>query len=385
MYKFNYHLIEESANADKLFIQLLKSIEEKKFDYYKKFMIGELEDIVPFIKGSIKRSTYNYSFLSMLSGQKERDYFIYSNTELKDKFTNDANDNKRSYKSWRKYNEEKVAINPKYIEKLSNTAYLMVYNPDEFLWNDIELAKEEIEQKGYYLFSWSSGTRKNFVKGARVYLIQLGVENKGIFASGWIDDSAYKGSHWSEDELKKNTEANYVPIVFDNIINPQKEDILAKDILDNKFEGMIWSQRASGTEIKCIDLNRLESEWISHLTGSIDFNKNATDDNDNGKYIEGSSNTIDTIVYERNQKARKECLNKYGYKCRVCGLKMEEVYGEVAKKIIDVHHIKPLAEIKNEYEVDPIKDLIPVCPNCHAVIHRANISVSELKRMLNKS
>ena len=40
---------------------------------------------------------------------------------------------------------------------------------------------------------------------------------------------------------------------------------------------------------------------------------------------------------------------------------------------IQIHpgaHIVPLAEIKQEYEVDPVKDLIPVCANCHAMIHR---------------
>lgn len=51
-----------------------------------------------------------------------------------------------------------------------------------------------------------------------------------------------------------------------------------------------------------------------------------------------------------------------------------------------VHHLKKLADIKAEYEVDPIKDLQPVCPNCHAMIHRQDppIEIEELKKQLKE-
>ncbi|MBF2077835.1 MAG: HNH endonuclease [Synechococcales cyanobacterium T60_A2020_003] len=47
----------------------------------------------------------------------------------------------------------------------------------------------------------------------------------------------------------------------------------------------------------------------------------------------------------------------------------EEKFGSSAQGFIQVHHLKPLSEIQVEYEVDPIADLRPVCPNCHAMIH----------------
>jgi 5-methylcytosine-specific restriction protein A len=53
----------------------------------------------------------------------------------------------------------------------------------------------------------------------------------------------------------------------------------------------------------------------------------------------------------------------------MCGLNFGAVYGSLAEGFIHVHHVKPLSEISAEYEVDPIADLRPVCPNCHAVIH----------------
>ena len=65
------------------------------------------------------------------------------------------------------------------------------------------------------------------------------------------------------------------------------------------------------------------------------------------------------------------------------GIFFEEKYGEKYKNIIEVHHIIPLSEIKQSYKVNPIKDLLPVCPNCHVVLH-SNVgeSIEELKERL---
>ncbi|MEG1241999.1 MAG: HNH endonuclease, partial [Oscillospiraceae bacterium] len=65
-----------------------------------------------------------------------------------------------------------------------------------------------------------------------------------------------------------------------------------------------------------------------------------------------------------------------------------ERYGEVGKNFIHVHHKIPLNEISEEYVVDPVNDLIPVCPNCHAMLHRKindkYLSIEELKAIVNK-
>lgn len=79
------------------------------------------------------------------------------------------------------------------------------------------------------------------------------------------------------------------------------------------------------------------------------------------KHIEG---------FERNPKARRICLEYYGYKCQVCGFDFEKMYGEIGKGFIEVHHINPLSNIDESHTVDPIKDLAPLCSNCHSMIHR---------------
>jgi 5-methylcytosine-specific restriction enzyme A len=101
---------------------------------------------------------------------------------------------------------------------------------------------------------------------------------------------------------------------------------------------------------------------------------------------EGKRKTVMVNVYERNPIARKKCMEHYGVQCQVCDLDFEKTYGEVGKDFIHVHHIKPLHEIQQDYIVNPIQDLIPVCPNCHAMLHRKengeDLSIKQLRERI---
>ena len=105
---------------------------------------------------------------------------------------------------------------------------------------------------------------------------------------------------------------------------------------------------------------------------------------ENETLIEGASKTISVNIFERNPVARSKCLAHFGYKCIVCSFDFEEFYGSIGHSFIHVHHVVPMAEIRGEYELDPIKDLVPVCPNCHAMIHRTPpvLTVDQIKEHL---
>lgn len=92
-------------------------------------------------------------------------------------------------------------------------------------------------------------------------------------------------------------------------------------------------------------------------------------------------------AYERNPLARQRCIEKYGSQCYVCGFSFGAIYGHVADGLIHVHHLVRLSEIHGKYKVDPIADLRPVCPNCHAVIHHRRAlpySIEEVRSFLRK-
>jgi len=107
---------------------------------------------------------------------------------------------------------------------------------------------------------------------------------------------------------------------------------------------------------------------------------------DNTDFYEGSKQRVIVNAYERNPKARQECIAHYGTICSVCGFDFAKIYGDVGEGFIHVHHLKPLSEIGEEYKVDPITDLCPICPNCHAMIHRRNppYRVEDIKNSINK-
>jgi hypothetical protein len=101
-------------------------------------------------------------------------------------------------------------------------------------------------------------------------------------------------------------------------------------------------------------------------------------------YNEGAVRRVDVNRYERDPGARAACIQHYGTDCFICGFSFGAVYGPLAEGFIHVHHLKPLSEIGEEYVVDPIADLRPVCPNCHAFIHLAGQlrSMEEVKQLV---
>ena len=99
--------------------------------------------------------------------------------------------------------------------------------------------------------------------------------------------------------------------------------------------------------------------------------------------VEGATSRVSVNAYERNPAAREACMQRHGVRCAVCGFDFGAVYGDLGKGFIHVHHLVPLAAVKREYVVDPDADLCPVCPNCHAMLHRHStvLSIDELQAL----
>jgi hypothetical protein len=104
------------------------------------------------------------------------------------------------------------------------------------------------------------------------------------------------------------------------------------------------------------------------------------------RFFEGGKTTIQVNRYERDPAARASCLNYWGMICVACGKSMEAIYGPQVLGLIHVHHLKPVARFGKRTAVDSIRDLRPVCPNCHAVIHSIDPprTVNAVKSMLRE-
>jgi predicted restriction endonuclease len=104
----------------------------------------------------------------------------------------------------------------------------------------------------------------------------------------------------------------------------------------------------------------------------------------NIRFREGATSQTVINSYERNPQARKKCLEYYGTSCFICEFDFGKTFGKIGEGFIHVHHLKPISEIREEYEINPVEDMRPVCPNCHAIIHRRDpvFSIEEMKTLL---
>lgn len=104
-------------------------------------------------------------------------------------------------------------------------------------------------------------------------------------------------------------------------------------------------------------------------------------------YIEGAKQTVVVNRYERDRGARVQCLKAHGTKCCVCTFDFGAVFGSEAEGYIHVHHLTPLSEIGEAYQIDPVRDLRPVCPNCHAMIHLGGRTrtIEEVRKLLHRN
>lgn len=103
-------------------------------------------------------------------------------------------------------------------------------------------------------------------------------------------------------------------------------------------------------------------------------------------YVEGATKRVVVNAYERNKEARAACLEHYGYNCVVCTMNFKSVYGAIGAEFIHVHHRTPISRVATEYKVDPIAEMCPVCPNCHAMLHKSDppFTIEELKEIMQR-
>lgn len=121
---------------------------------------------------------------------------------------------------------------------------------------------------------------------------------------------------------------------------------------------------------------KLESLGFRVLAFEIDERSTSLPEEVSGDLWEGARRSISVNAYERSPDARAKCIEYHGAKCTICGFDFATEFGDDFLGFIHVHHVVPMSEVRERYKVDPVKDLVPVCPNCHAVIHYGGVTRS---------
>lgn len=264
----------------------------------------------------------------------------------------------------------------------SKRTFLLTWNPEKWVWDNVETDLKQFQDHGKFVMRWGCGNRTDIKNGDRLFFIKLGSEfPRGIIGSGHAVRQSYEAEHWDGDKERVGWN---VDISFDVLLDFHKEphSILSYETLisDEKLKNQTWSPRASGVIIESPVDNYLEELWRSKFISQITkcFNSSPLGRKE-GKAIEVMSKR-----YERDKTAREECLKIHSHACLACGLDFGKRYGPIGEGFIHVHHIIPISQRNGEYVPDPSKDLIPLCPNCHAMIHKLDppYELEKLKEVL---
>lgn len=142
-----------------------------------------------------------------------------------------------------------------------------------------------------------------------------------------------------------------------------------------------------------INLSSMPSKFVFSTDSfySKAYNQLACEENCSGNSFntfsseeEGKAKIIKHISYERSLKNKAEAIKIHGTTCSVCGFNFNKFYGEkLAADYIEIHHINPLYEF--EGPINPETDLIPVCPNCHRMLHKhrnKTLTIEELRKII---
>ena len=176
--------------------------------------------------------------------------------------------------------------------------------------------------------------------------------------------------------IKTNKRHNTLEKVVGNMVDWFSAGITKKSTLSRLWVNKYTRRKITHNGRKIWEYSFSEELFANEITSE-----------DISKLTEGSTKKITVNAYERNPKARVECIPHYGLDCHCCGFNFLKTYGEIGQDFIHVHHLKLISEVKQEYHVNPIDDLRPVCPNCHAMIHRRKppFTIEEIKIMIGKN
>jgi len=240
----------------------------------------------------------------------------------------------------------------------------------------------------------------------REFQVDEDEERQRVFSHWGTGASTAAGSDWTDEELKASVAAYAEMMELDRLREPFVKAAYYRDlakrfgraegaygqrmqnissILDD--QGLPWLPGLrplpnTGTNVKAKLLPLLDA-LIAQVAPAIQF---AEELDERAGVIEGAKKTVTVNAYERDHTAKPRCIKKWGTVCAVCDFNFGLVYGELGEGFIHVHHLTPIHTIGEAYVLDPEKDLRPVCPNCHAMLHRQKevMCIEKLKGLLKR-
>ena len=260
-------------------------------------------------------------------------------------------------------------------------AFLFTWNPDKWDWPPEQFAQAvQVTGSGQvWPEPWSAGNRTSGVgPGDHAFLLRQH-RDRGIVASGIIQSGLYGDAHWDGS----GRSASYAQIAWATVVEP--EDRVAVEILKASIPEIRWDRlEAGGVHIPGHLVEPLLDLWSKHVEA---LSYRSPEELPPGEtFPEGALDRRLANRYERDPRARQIALRFWGTRCSACEVDFAERYGEIGDGFIHVHHLRELSQVAAGYRVDPVNDLRPVCPNCHAMLHRRqpSFTIEELRQLIRQ-
>lgn len=251
--------------------------------------------------------------------------------------------------------------------------FILTWNPTKWPIADDEYARQvERCAKGTHdVDRWSVGNRTGGIGAGDYGILLRQHDSRGIVAAGVFTDGVFQDRHWDGS----SNYANYAPIKWGTWL-PVGDRLTVEELKDG-VPGVTWDRlQSSGTEMVQDAAVAFDAVWAEHLdrlglrpfTSTEELAPAET-------YKEGAKTRIEVNRYERDPRARAEALRLHGSVCNVCSFDFGAFYGPDAQGFIHIHHTREVSDLGADYRVNPATDLVPVCPNCHAMLHRTRPAI----------
>jgi 5-methylcytosine-specific restriction protein A len=241
------------------------------------------------------------------------------------------------------------------------TAIILAWNPDRWnAWNYTSVV-EQVGETGQFLNRWSVGRNRSVPAGSDAWLLLQGRHGRGLIGHGTVvSEQPFPAPHYADP----NKASMHVGIAFDALL--PVGDQIRPGILKEAVPGVPWDGiRGSGLAIDPAEEEGIRKLWReSGPPPASDPTQPVP-----GTYPEWAVSRVAVNRFERSPEARRACIAHHGTSCAACGFSFEVVYGGIGRDFIDVHHIVPVSQLGNTYQLDPVTDLVPLCANCHAMAH----------------
>ena len=277
-----------------------------------------------------------------------------------------------------------IVYTPPFLEYEPAT-FILTWNPEkEVPLEDFEEIRKHLLDGATQTWNWTCRAVNKVKAGDRFLMLRQGDEPRGIVGSGWIRSDAWKTDDGSP----------YVDILWKYIVDLEKPLDPRSIVGADSFEGkkVHWKPTGSGIELRpepvceivwqawserliadglLVEVSPMDSNLSDEESVRASFDSTESRE-DTASSIEGGLIPSWSTRRERDPNNRAQCLELYAPVCAVCDMNFLKEYGEIGRDFIHVHHERPLASSDADQGTVhvPARDMKPVCPNCHAMLHR---------------